>query len=207
MTTEQRPPVLKRKVGRVIDKHGLHDFHDRLPALWLGEEGYPQTSVRRLAELTNIKIIHSHLEDAIDNPIEGEAEDILNRLKSDNVNKRTGQEQRLRDLGIDPEDLKSEFVSHQSMYRYLTEALDVEKEDESSSTKEEIIDSLYNLNEKQKIIIENKLRTLVNMDELDVDPDDIDVSITASQNCPECYEQHNVVEFAKNGGCPNRDEN
>ena len=204
MTSEQRPPVLKRKLGRVIDKHGLHDFHDRLPAMWLGEDGYSETSVRRLAELVNIKVIHSHLEDAIDDPIDGEAEDILKRLKSEDPDKQIGQEQRLEKLGIDPEELRNEFISHQSMYRYLTVALELEKEEDMSNIKEETLRSFRNLSEKQKLIAENKLKTLSNNDELDVDPEDIDVTILMYQNCSECFEQHSVLEFAEHGGCPNR---
>ena len=89
------------------------------------------------------------------------------------------------------------------MYRYLTEALGLEKEKDMSNIKEDSLKQLRNLREKHKLKIESKLETLYNNDELETHPDDFDLSITVVQNCVKCYEQHKLREFVQQGGCPN----
>lgn len=115
------------KVTRVATDHDLNAIHADLERQWTGE---PDASVRDLADQFNRRILRAALVDAGRTPIRGEVENIYGILQGEDTDaaSRTETRERLRREGLPLDDLEDGFVSHQTMYRHLTDCLDLEKD-------------------------------------------------------------------------------
>lgn len=110
------------KIERVIESYGLNGLGDALERRWIGVDEDRQ-SLRDLADYFNRRILEAALEEAGEQPIDGETENHYRLLTDDDVSAsaRTQAENRLDRLGIDVESLRRDFVSHQAVHTYLTE--------------------------------------------------------------------------------------
>ena len=68
--TEDSDPT-RSKVGRLIETNGLSDVGQELEDRWLGN-GYESQSLRSLADWFNERLLAAKLQDAGENPIDGE---------------------------------------------------------------------------------------------------------------------------------------
>lgn len=120
------------KVGRTSAKHGLDDaeqssINDRLETLWLGSTGASGRSVRDLTDYYNKTVLketyiqqsREFLSDHLDSDYEA--------LTGDDDAKRAEVVDSLDADGIDAQALLDEFVSAPTLYRHLTDCLDLEK--------------------------------------------------------------------------------
>jgi len=120
------------KVGRTSAKHGLDDaeqstIDDRLATLWLGAGGASGRSVRDLTDYYNkivlketyIQQSREFLSDHLDSDYEA--------LTSDDEMKRAEVVDSLDADGIDAEALVDDFVSAPTLYRHLTDCLELTK--------------------------------------------------------------------------------
>lgn len=120
------------KVGRTSAKHGLDDaggssIDERLESLWLGDRGATGRSVRDLTDYYNKTVLkevyiqqsREFLSDHLDSDYEV--------LTGDDDAKRAEVADSLEADGVDADALLDDFVSAPTLYRHLTDCLELKK--------------------------------------------------------------------------------
>lgn len=192
-------PNKSYKVGRILSKYELHDLHDQLPDLWLENES-ESVSLRDLADRINTAILQQSLENAGMDPIDGEAENAYRVLTADGVSAgaRTQQRNQLERAGIDVDALKDDFITHQAVHTYLTQALAVSKENDSNQT-ETRRRNIQRLRGRMEAIINDTLTTFRNTDRLVLG--EFDTTIDIQVYCRTCQTQYKLRDLLDRGGC------
>ncbi|ELY72029.1 rod-determining factor RdfA [Natrinema pallidum] len=110
------------KVGRTITSYDLFDFNAELQ-----RRRTTGSSLRGLAEFTNTRVVERALEEASVDLI-GDPADIYETLTADEIrpSQRKGLESKLRQQDVDVEQLRSDFVSHQTIKTHLNECLEID---------------------------------------------------------------------------------
>jgi len=116
------------KIYRNASKYGFEDIYRRLPDLWLGKDG-KEHSLRELQRKLNVEVLRSSLEDEGEDIVVGETEAKYDVLTGDDytAGQKTEVENYLRSTGIDVEELKEDFVSHQSVANHFYDCLGKKK--------------------------------------------------------------------------------
>ena len=116
------------KISRNASRYGFEDMYRRLPDLWLGR-GCEEHSLRELQEKLNVEVLRSALEQKGEETVVGEVEAKYEVLTDDDytAGEKTEIENYLRSAGIDVEDLREDFVSHQSVANHFYKCLDRKK--------------------------------------------------------------------------------
>jgi len=112
---------------------------------------------------------------------------------------RTQQRNRLERAGVDVEELETEFVTHQAVYTYLTEALDVSKENEDDTPLQTHEQRVQRLRNRTVAVTENSLSVLENEGHLSLGPTEVVVDI--SVYCRSCDRQYEFSDLLQEGGC------
>jgi hypothetical protein len=199
--TELEGVARKYKVGKVLSEYDLADLHNRLPDLWLGETG-EEVSLRDLAERINVAIVRSALEEAGEDPLDGEAENVYRLLTEDDVSAgvRIQQQNRLERVGIDTDELERDFVTHQAVHTYLTKGLGISKEStDTTDTIEKHETRIQRLRSRLDAVMEQSLEELENAGELSIG--DVDTTVTLQVYCKDCETQYEIPELLRDGGC------
>ncbi len=199
--TELQQPNRRYKVGRVLSDYRLEDLHDRLPAMWLGESG-EEMSLRELADKINAQLVQTALEQAGEDPLEGEAENTYRLLTDDDVSvgMRTQQRNRLQRAGIDVDQLEGDFVTHQAVYTYLRKALDVSKEQtEDTDRLEKHEERIQRLRSRLDAVVDQSLAELQNAGDLTAG--EFETIISLQVYCQDCNKQYELSELFEQGGC------
>lgn len=197
----QSPEYAKRyKVGRVLSAYDLAGLHKSLPDLWRGESADPM-SLRELADDINIAVLERAMEDAGETPLEGESENAYRLLTDDDVSvgMRTQQRNRLERAGIDVDQVQDDFVTHQAVHTYLTDALDVSKDSETADPVETGKDRIERLRGRTNAVVENTLSELQSAGQISSGSYDVFVDIQVY--CSECDTQTQLSALLDSGGC------
>lgn len=192
------------KVGRVIEKYGLDGLGADLEAHWTGDRG-EQYSLRALADLFNRRVLEAAMEEAGMRSLDGEIENRYRLLTDDEVS--TGmREQTRRELdrsGIDVDDLESDFVSHQSIYTYLTEYREAihpsSVERTPAERRERELDKIGALMTRTSVVTEDSITRLANSGALSGGISDVFVDVQVT--CEACGRSTSVTTFLEDGGC------
>ncbi|WP_436933873.1 rod-determining factor RdfA [Halovenus marina] len=200
MSEQTRECNKRYKVGRVLSEYDLLDLHDSLPDLWRGESSDPM-SLRELADHINIAVLERAMEDAGETPLDGESENAYRLLTGDDVSvgMQTQQRSRLTRAGIDVDRLEDDFVTHQAVHTYLTDALDVSKDVETADPVETGKERIERLRGRTTAVVENTLSELQNAGHLSGGSYDIFVDVQVY--CSECETQTQLSELLAAGGC------
>ncbi|ELY35469.1 hypothetical protein C497_13001 [Halalkalicoccus jeotgali B3] len=192
------------KVGRVIEKYGLDGFGTQLEAYWTGEDG-EQYSLRALADLFNRRVLEAAMDAAGMRSLDGEVENRYRLLSDDDVSAGM-REQTRRELdraGLDIEELESDFVSHQSIYTYLTEYREATHPSSVELTPEERrereLDKIGALITRTSVVTEDSIDRLAARDALSggISGVFVDVQVT----CEACGRSISATTFLEEGGC------
>lgn len=118
----------------------MRDMYENLGDRWTGE-GFPKTSTRQLADDMNVRILEKELEGvSLDASVrqvyelikgeEGEEVDRLTLIETinDKLN-RVSDDGETRNV----EEIRGNFVSHQTVYRHVRNCLDLERKEGSGS--------------------------------------------------------------------------
>ena len=188
------------KVGRVLSEYDLPELHSELPALWQGEGGDP-VSLRDLAEKVNVALLERAMEDAGENPLDGEARNAYRLLTEDDVSTgmQTQQRNRLVHAGVDVETLEGDFVTHQAVHTYLTKALGISKETEDHTPVETHEERIERLRSRTTAVVQNSLLELQNAGHLSGESYDVIVGIQVY--CSKCETQTQLSDLLESGGC------
>ncbi len=194
-------PNRRYKVGRVLAEYDLLGLHAELPDRWLGEGGEAM-SLRGLADHINVAILERAMEEAGADPLEGEAENAYRLLTDDDVSVgvSTQQRNRLEREGIDIESLEDDFVTHQAVHTYLTEALDVSKgRGDNTDPVEKHEQRVQRLRARTEAVTENSLSELTNAGDLTLGEHSVVVDLQVY--CRDCGSQFDVATLFRQGGC------
>lgn len=201
MVSDTPQPNERYKVGRVLTTYDLLGLHGELPDLWLGETG-ESTSVRDLAERINVALVGRAMENAGEDPLDGEAENAYRLLTADDVSAgvRTQQRNRLERAGVDVDDLEADFVSHQSVYNYLTKGLGLSKDrPDGRGSVEKHHQQIQRLRSRTTAVIESSLAELQRHEHLSLGAADVTVAFRVY--CRDCGTQYELGELLREGRC------
>lgn len=195
------------KVARLIDEWELEGVGEQLEAYWLGT-GEEQQSLRELADWFNQRLLAVAHDRADESYVEGEIENTYELLTDDEVSNatRVEVETRLEQRGIDVEELEQSFVSHQSIYTYLTEYRGVSRPTEDTSDESQIektTESIRRLINRTKAVVRSNLESLHNTGRIVIG--DFTVFVDVQVFCQDCDTQYSAEELLSNGGCECQD--
>lgn len=201
MASENDTP--RNKVATVIRKRELDDLVDELEQRWTGE-GFEEHSTRELTEFFNQTLIREAIEVSGSIPLDGEVENLYRLLSDDDIrsSSKIQAHERLAEEGIDAEELTNDFVSHQTMYRFLRDVRDVDTSTEQKSTDEIITatrQSIMRLNNRTKSVVNQNITKLDNRDEFEVG--DFDIYVNVQLTCNDCGTTRDVTQILDQNGC------
>lgn len=194
------PDPTRSKVGRLLAEHGMDGFGEELEARWLGE-GYDEESLRALADRFNERLLAERLEAAGESPLDGEAGNLYRLLTGDDVGAgaRVDAEARLEERGIDPEAIRTEFVSHQAVHTYLTEFRGASKDRSPGDPVERTRGTVQRLRNRLVAVTENGLGALA--DGGAVTLGEFDVFVDLRVFCEDCGTGKSLTDLLDDGGC------
>lgn len=200
MSEKRNEPNTRYKVGRVLAEYDLLALHEELPDRWLGESGDP-TSLRDLADLINVALVSRTMEEAGEDPLEGEAENVYRLLTDDEVSTgvQTQQRNRLERAGVDVDTLEDDFVTHQAVYTYLTKGLGISKETDQREPIEKHEERIQRLRSRTTAVVENSLSELEGCGE--IAGGEFDAIVDIQVYCGACNTQAPLADFLEAGGC------
>ncbi|MFB6105558.1 MAG: rod-determining factor RdfA [Halobacteriaceae archaeon] len=191
----------EHKMERVIDEYGLAGLGDELEARWTGAAG-ERTSLRALADETNREILRAALNAAATDVVEGDVETFYERLTDDDVLRATRNQtrRRLEAEGVPVEAVERDFVSHQTVYTYLTDVRGASLDDVDDEDQVEKVDErIQRLRGRLETVTRNELETLSNTDRIVLG--DADVLSSVRVLCRTCGGDYEVSELLEEGGC------
>lgn len=149
------------KVGRVTAEYDRSDVDE-----WLVAEWRNGTSVRRLTEELNEDLVAAGLAAADVSRLEWSRTPVYEALHTDDLAEAESIEIRreLERAGVDADELAGDLVSHQTVYRHLTNCLSASKPAEKSETelREQARDRIYALQQRTSLVTESTLESLQN---------------------------------------------
>lgn len=194
------------KVGRVIEKYGLSGMAEELERRWRGERRERQ-SLRDLAVFFNERVLESAVEGGEEPVIEGEIANYYELLTGDDVPRsaRTQAETKLGRNGVDVEAVRSDFVTHQAIYSFLTKVRDVSPP-ETDRTPGESVEgrraTIERLRNRLSAVTATSLRELSNAGAITIGS--FDVLVTVQIHCQDCGSTRAVGDLldARSCDCP-----
>lgn len=202
---EQLPSGRDPKIVKSMKKYGLDGMGDDLERKWTQKDRSERYSIRELATYFNSAIVEQVFKDIGHAPAEIDAEEAYELLHDDDAPQEDVEFIRtwLRQNGVDPDELTSDFVSYHTVFNYLREVRDVESPDKKSSDpsgqKENAISRIKRLQRRLETISEGSLRTLRNNE---IVPDrDFSIRVNIRVECPNCGRTTSIIKFLRKEGC------
>lgn len=185
------------KVSRERDRYDIDADDATLVADW--QDG---TSVRSLARTFNEALIDARLQSVDGSSVAWNRLPVYEAVKTDDLDQSDVIEVRreLERVGVDPDELEADLISHQTMYRHLTSCLNATATTDATpeDRREKARDTVYALQRRTTIVTESTMETLQSAGVTDIgDPDVlVDVQIV----CRECGQSMDF-ETALADGC------
>lgn len=171
------------KIGNLVAKYQLPTVDSRLVEEWQSGK-----SVRRLTEELNKDVVESELTAANVGQVEWSRSPVYEALHTDELSEAEAIEIRreLDRAGVDVEKLSSDMVSHQTVYRHLTQCLDASKSDGRTpeERREKAKDTVYALQQRTEIVTESTIQALQTAGVTDLG--EIEVLIDLRVVCSDC---------------------
>jgi len=185
------------KVGRVIDRYDIPELHEELADRW-GEE-----SLRDLEEHVNQNLLRAAMRRAGMEVLDGEVENFYDLLVGDDTSEgvRVEARKRLERASVDVDEVRDDFVSHQSIHTHLRECLDTTYEDERDDEDriESAVDTVFALQNRTAAVTDGTLSQLRDAEVMALG--EFDVFVDVNVTCNECGRHHEVGALLERGGC------
>ena len=185
------------KIGRVTTTHEIPTVDTDIVDRW--QSG---TSIRRLTEELNKEIIASELDAANVGNIEWSRTPVYEMLRTDELSDAEEIEIRreLKRAGINVEQLAADLVSHQTVYRHLTNCLDASKGDEQTpdERRDQARNTVHALQQRTELVIQSTLESLQSANITDLGEPEVLVDLQIV--CSDCGASMDF-ETALNEGC------
>lgn len=191
----------RTKVARLISEYGLDGIGDELERRWTGQEG-ERDSLRTLASVFNRRLLVETMTETGMDPIDGEVQNYYRLLTDDDVSQgtKTETEMRLRQVGIDVETLRKDFVTYQAIRTFLKDIRGVSYSSTDTTTSIENTQSNFDrLIGRATTVVEQKLRQFRSSGRLTLGSFQVRTSVTVY--CEDCETQYDVTELLNRGGC------
>ena len=189
----------RSKVERVIDEYDLGGAGDALVRRWTSD-GDDRMSLRALADWFNTRVLEATLEENGETPLEGEVDNLYRLLTDDDASagSRTQAERTLERVGVDPKDLRADFLTHQTIYTYLTKRRNVSREDNETDPVEAAERRVQGLLGRTQAVAEESLGRLAG-DQLQIGNAEVYADVTVY--CSDCGQTFEFVDLLERGGC------
>jgi hypothetical protein len=188
------------KIDRVIEKYDLNGMAEQLENRWLGAGSRDQSSTRELADHFNKAVLKAVIQGGSAFTLSGDVEHVYDVLTDGEDADATLVRSRLEQNGVDAEAVTGDFISHQTVYRYLTEHLGVERPEKGSEERlDDAIETIQRLQGRTTAVTEQNIQTLKNGDIVSVG--DFSVLNDIQVLCGNCGRSHDVTSFLEGGGC------
>lgn len=192
----------RSKIRSNVGKYGLEGIEAEILARRRGEKG-EEESLRDLADFFNVRILEAALEETGTRPLQGEIENLYRLLTGEDVSKGMGIEarDRLARQGIDFEEIESDFISYQSINRYLKNNEEYDPSDHSSQKRDEgtLRDRLFKLQSRMLTVTQSTLGQFTKRDGFSLG--EFDVYVTVSVSCRDCGTTKSLTELLDDSGC------
>ena len=191
-------PTQQSKVARVIETYGLDNLGAELEAAWTGAAG-DRTSLRNLADQFNQNVLAAALDMETASQAEQEVQRLYEDLTSDAAGDTVTALRELERYGIDVDAVTADFVTHQTIYTYLTEVRNATLPADDRDRTEQRVETIEKLQGRLRSVVDSSLTTLANGDELD--HDEYEVLMDMQLLCPQCGSSTPLKELLRAGGC------
>jgi hypothetical protein len=193
----------RSKIIRVIGKYDLEGLADEMVAAWTGE-GEEKRSLRQLATEFNQRVLEASMREAGRNAYDENVSNLYRLLTDGEVSSgvRTETRERLRQDGVDIDEVEEDFVSHQAVHTYLTKHRNVtpSAHDQSiESRRESALKTVLRLQSRSVAVIRNTLDWLIAADAIELKEYDIVTETTVI--CKECGISKPIDDLIDDGGC------
>lgn len=188
------------KVARLIVRYDLYSLADELKQSW-ESTGSEHRSLRDLAGFFNQQLLKRRLMDGGQQVLKGEVETLHSLLTDDDVSEsdRIRARRRLEQEGIDVETLLDEFVSYQTIRRYLTNHRGATYRPEKKDLVEKTAEDLQRLQGRVQAVT---TEWLANLDETNrISLGEFKTTIAINAYCEDCASQYRAEELLEQGGC------
>ncbi|RZH67734.1 rod-determining factor RdfA [Natrinema altunense] len=191
----------RTKVERVMDRYDLEEWGERLEAEWVGD-GTERTSLRDLATEFNQAVLRAAVRDAGSSVLETDIDSLYRTLTNDDVSRSDAVRKRreLERSGVDIDDVQSDFVTHQTIYTYLTNVRDASLPEEDPEDRiERKKETVQRLAGRTQVITESTLEELGNAGE--ITDREYEVFVDVRTICGNCGADYPIADLLDQGGC------
>lgn len=196
MSEQSTDDVCNCKVGRQQEASGLSNLNARLVERRRSNEA----SLRDLAAFVNICVLEARIE-RTSADVAGDPRSIYEALTGSDVSpeRRADVTDQLELVGIDVDDLRSDFVSHQTVKTHLRDCLGVDTSREKIASVDEGRAKIKWVQDHQRTVTANVVDQLVR--EGFVSIGDYELTQTTSITCTECNQSYRLDEFLDDQQC------
>ena len=203
-------PTAGTKIDRVARKYGLEGVETELLDRRRGRAG-EKHSLRALESYFNERVVRAALERAEETPLDGEARNLYRLLTSDEVTEgtRTEARGRLERAGVDVAAVEADFVSYQTVNRFLdaraaedgSDAVGTDENGETDDrpTPEALMERLFKLESRLSAVTTSTLQQLRDRSDFSLGEFDVYVSVTVT--CEDCGARRNLRAILDRRGC------
>ena len=183
------------KVGRLLEQYDLSELRDELVDRWIERE----ESLRSLQTYFNERILDAALDQRATGSVQSPVEELYFALADDRASQgeRTSANRQLERVGLSPEKLRSEFVSHQAIYNYLTDGLGVEKHTAEKDPIAREVERIGRLKSRTEAVASDSIDRLSTKSLLDAT--EYSVLVDVSVVCERCGMRYSFEELLENG--------
>jgi len=184
------------KIDSVAEEWGVTAVDEQLQERWSDGE-----SLRSLEELFNERVLRAALTAAGIETIDGESSNLYRLLTDDDVTagKRIDAESRLRRNGVDPDAIRDDFVSYQTVRTHLNECLGVQTARESTFTEADARSTVYKLVSRTESVALRTIERLCGQEQLSITAPSVTVSVRVA--CSECNDEYTFSTLLDAGTC------
>lgn len=184
------------KLDKIIDKYGLVDLNAELRY----QRNEEETSLRDLAEYVNIQIVDATLE-SVDATVAGDAVSVHRALTAEDVRpeRRMAVRNQLTDLGLNLDELTTDFISYQTVRTHLRRCLGLDTGRRGITSLDEGYGVIQKARDRTAHIVERTLTRLARVGALAAG--DVTVSVSIRVTCETCDVSVPVEDFLDRDGC------
>ena len=192
---------MNSKVDRLLTEYSLSGMDEQLIASWTGDAD-ERWSLRDLAEYFNRELLRAAMAEAGMTTLDGEVANTYRLLTAEDVSTgvRTQAETTLERNGIDPQRLRTDFVSHQAIHTYLTKQRGVEHPSEPVGDRAGKTErTIRRLGSRLVAVAEKRLRSLRDAGTITLGTFSVLVDVYVV--CEDCGTHTDVPTLLGDGGC------
>ena len=191
----------RNKVARLCDEYGLDGAGEELETLWTASDE-ERRSLRSLADRFNRRLLSEAMSEAGMKPVANEEEHIYRVLAVDEASSadQTRVRRRLERNGVDVVRLLDDFVSYQTIRRYLVDHRGAEYDPSDAQSPDDPVESVHRLRGRTASVTESKLSQIERAGALNLG-ETVRITVDVRVLCEDCGSQFGIQELVDRGGC------